>query len=56
MCGCRSSHEPYTRRDHFLYDHNTFGFKEYFKLIFIIMNPVWKVDIVEKFFSGSFLV
>lgn len=56
MHGCRSFHEPFVRRGILLYDHNTFGFEEYFKLIFIIMNPMWKVDIVEReIFQWRFL-
>lgn len=42
-------------RDNLLYDQNTFGFEEYFKLRFIVINLMCKVDVIEKFFSGGIL-
>lgn len=36
-------------RGNLLYAHDIFGLEEYFKLIFIVMNLMYKADIVENF-------
>lgn len=42
-------------RDNLLYDQNTFGFEDCFKLRFIAINLMCKADVIEKFFSGGIL-